>query len=484
MKTRPLLRAFDRQIGAALLLVMAIVAVGASYMLLRAFNGSNANLERDSQAYLVLREAKQALINYAIRPEGSFLGELPYPDITDTQDLVEAATPNYDGLQDRHCPDTSSSVRPAIAVLSRCFGRLPWKTLGMALPHTTENDPDGEMPWYAVSANLLDPCVANLLNPLFLNRTYWVVTHNCLTASLLPNPWLTVRDKYGNVLSNRVAFVLIMPGQRINTQVRPTTIAPGTALPRNFLDAVTVSPACKMPCVPGTYDNAGFSPGNDFIIGEDRTKVSGSDTNFSQPYVFNDKVIYVTIDELMEALEKRALQEAKRQLQLFYGTKTYYPYAANVGDSTGTCVNNNRRGFLPLAVGTCPAGDYLPAANFPTWFTNANWQNFIYYTPACAKVKPPLSCVGAGMLTVGGRGNIEALLIGTGRPIANANSQMPNMVTPPFAASLTRDQTGCCSAAIVDYLDSSINTDGNDVYDAQGIPATVLYNDQALVVAP
>lgn len=469
-----------RQRGAALLIMLTILAVSSAYLLLRAFNHANSNVQRNAEDYKVLSEAKEALINFALLPAGAGLGQLPYPDTLDTID--EGVNTNFDGLEDRHCPDTSSSIRPALNVASRCFGRLPWKTLNMALSAANQNDPGGIMPWYAVSANLLDACTVNLLNPLFLNRSYWFTTYNCLNATLLPHPWLTVRDYRGNIISNRVAFVLILPGQRINTQVRPQSLS----LPRNFLDAVTVSAGCTPLCVPGTYDNSAYSPGNDFIIGEDRANVAGTNSNYTQPYVFNDKVIYVTIDELMVAMEKRAMREARRKLIEFRTTFGYFPYAANFGNAAGDCVANNRRGLLPRAVGSCGSGEFL--STLPSWFTGANWQNFIYYSPACTRVKPPLACVGTGLITVGTQLNVEAVIIGTGRPIAPVTlaPQIPAMTTPPYAVSAGRNQTGFTLTATlaIDYLDSLENSNGDDIYDALGSVPSSIYNDQIMVVAP
>lgn len=464
-----------RQKGAALLLMMTTLAVGSAFLLLRALNSSNGSVQRNVEDYKVLSEAKEALINYALLPAGTGLGQLPYPDILDTID--EGTSTNFDGLEDRHCPDTSSSIRPALNVSSRCFGRLPWKSLNMAVDAANQNDPGGIMPWYAVSANLLDACTVNLLNPLFLNRSYWVTTYNCLTFDLLPHPWLTVRDYRGNIISNRVAFVLILPGQRINTQVRPQALS----LPRNFLDAVTISSGCTQRCVPGTYDNASYSPGNDFIVGEDRANVSGSNTNYVHPYVFNDKVIYVTIDELMVAMERRAMREAKAKLLDFHSTKHYFPYAANFGNLTGDCVANNQRGLLPRAVGTCDAGDFL--STLPTWFTGANWHHFIYYSSTCTKSVPGI-CVGA--ITAGAQQNIKTLIIGTGRPIAPVTraAQIPAMTTPPYAASAARVQTGFAGTSALDYLDSLENSNGDHVYDALGSAPNAIYNDQIMVVAP
>ncbi len=481
-----------QQSGVVIMVMMIVLVVSASYLLLRTMNSANPQIERDQGTYNALNEAKQALLDYATLPAGSTLGQLPWPDILDTID--ETTGTDYDGTQDVHCPDTSSSVRPNLGVASRCFGRLPWRTLNMLPPTTAQQDPNGEVPWYAVSANLLDPCFANKLNPAVLNWTYpTVATYNCTTPGQLPHPWLTVRDARGNILSNRVAFVLLMPMGKVGTQNRYLPLS----LPRNYLDSVTVLSGCSAPCVAGTYDNGAFSPGNDFIIGTDMAKISGNDPNYLQPYQFNDRVIYVTIDELMAQLQKRALAEARRRLLAFEsvahsGGQRYYPYAATLG-SSGACVSGNLKGFLPLSQGSCASTEYLGGSStptFPGWFGNASWGNFIYYHAGSSCVLGSNHCSGSGTgyLSVGTgatqRNNIRALLIGSGRPIANVVNQIPAMNTSSFAPSAGRAQTGCCSSNVVDYLDSVSNADGDDIYDAPGSVTSSTYNDQVVVVAP
>lgn len=469
------------QAGAALLLMMTLLAVGAAFMLLRALNSANPQIQRDQETYQTLAQAKEALINWAVIPTGGALGQLPYPDILDT---IDEPSPDYNGEQDVHCPDTSSSVRPALAVASRCFGRLPWKTLNLMPATLDQQDAFGEIPWYAVSANLLDTCLNSRLNPALLNATYpAVATYNCAVATQLPHPWLVVRDHLGNILSNRVAFVLIMPRQKIGTQNRYLPLS----LPRNYIDAVTVTGTCTTTCVAGTYDNGSFSPGNQFIAGLDIAKVDGNNTAYAHPYLFNDRLIYVTIDELMFAMEKRALQEARAKLLAFYGSKQYFPYTAAIGSLTGNCVDTNLQGFLPFQQGGCNAGDFLDLNDFPPWFGTANWKNFIFYAVGSACVPGTNKCEGSGtgFLKLGnGTQNTQAILIATGRPVANVAGQTPAMTTPPFAASLTRAQTGCCSTLAIDYLDSTANADGNEVFDALGLTRSTIYNDYISVVAP
>jgi hypothetical protein len=479
------------QRGAALLIILAITSLAVASLLLAAFNNGYSHIERENEAYLLLGQAKEALIGWATVPRGATLGQLPTPDA-----LIPGEIPalNYDGSQNTGCVFSTWVIGNALVntgTTLRCLGRLPWKTLGMAPPSPTQNDTAGSMLWYAVSGNLVDLCFQNSINPSALNAVY-PGGYSCGVAGQLPYPWLTVRDEKGNILSNRVAAVVIMPGSPSAAQNR--TSAP-LAGPAAYLDALTVSTGCTAPCVPGTYNNAALNPGNVFIKGKDARQVIATDPNYAQPYAFNDKLIYITIDELMATAEKRAALEARIRLKNFFTAKNYYPFAATLGDATGACVNFNRRGFLPLAIGTgatqCTnsATDFLggvvvPPNNttLPAWFTSSNWQNFIYYTVAPACVPGTVNCSGAGLLSAGTIVNIRTLLIATGRPIINLAGQTPAMTAPPFAAKGSAQIRP--SAVANDYLDSIENSNGNDIYDAIGTTTGNIYNDQMTIVSP
>jgi len=479
------------QRGAALLIILAIMSLAITAALLTAFNSGYGHVAREQEAYLQLGQAKEALIGWATVPRGATPGQLPTPDA-----LAPAEIPalNYDGNQNTGC--VFSTWVPGNALVNtgatlRCVGRFPWRTLSLVMPSPSQNDPEGFMLWYAVSGNLVDPCFQNSINPSALNAVY-PGGYVCGVAGQLPYPWLTVVDEKGNILSNRVAAVIIMPGSPSAAQNRTSAPLAGAAA---YLDTLTVSAGCTAPCVPGTYNNAGLNPGNIFIKGKDARQVTATDTNYTQPYTFNDKLIYVTIDELMAVAERRAVLEARIRLRNFFAAKNYYPFASTLGDSTGACVNLNRRGFLPLAIGsgatkcTNSATDFLGGVvtppndtTLPAWFTSGNWQSFIYYTVASACIPGTANCGGAGLLSAGLINNIRALLIATGRPVINLAGQIPAMTAPPF--TIKGSAQARPSALANDYLDSIENSNGNDIYDAIGTLTSNIYNDQMNIVAP
>ena len=353
-----------RQRGAALLVFFILVGIGMLALFTGSLNTNETQLERQRIAPQALAQAKEALLGYATSPSSS--GQRPGDLLRPDNFASTESPPNYDGQSDSGCLDASQpSGLPLIATgqNQRCLGRLPWRTLGMQIDGPSENDPTGIMPWYAVSANLVDPTCLATLNSSILNLAY--TGYSCAGTSL-PHPWLTVVDSKGNVLSNRVALVVIIPGPPIGSQSRPVSPLAG---PTAYLDTVTVLPSCTPPCVPGTYSNAAFSPGNQFIAGEDSSRVAATDPNYQQPYLFNDKLIYVTIDELIVAVEKRVGNEVKAAMAAFKSNYANYPWLAPFADPSMASSFRAQAGVAAGLQGLVPYNG--PGQSFDTEF---NWS--------------------------------------------------------------------------------------------------------------
>lgn len=284
--------AHSKQRGAALLIAIIILGLAATAYSLEAFKTASLQVQRDTNAAISLADAKAALLGYTFARVGAGErpGNMPAPDrlISPTESPPAGGPPNYDGQIDS-CIGAGAAMH--------CLGRLPWQTLGISIPVPSQNDSEGTMPWYAVSANLLDPACLTSLNPGILNIAY--TGYVCVGATL-PHSWLTVRDSSGNIISNRVAVVLMLPGPPLTGQSR---LSSPLGAASNYLDTVTVPVGCTAPCVSGTYSNADLD--DDFIIA---SSISGSTA------VTNDKLLFITIDELMQLLEKRVAQEVKRAI--------------------------------------------------------------------------------------------------------------------------------------------------------------------------
>lgn len=303
-----------RQKGAALIFMAFILGLGAAVYVLKTFNSDSLKAKRDEKSAITLAMAKEALLAYSISRTGAGdrPGNMPRPDY-----FASSESPaNYDGDADGGCLDATKLPNGLPLISSgenmRCLGRLPWRTLGMSVSNPTQNDGVGNMPWYAVSANLTNPACIKALNSSVLNMPY--TSYACGDATKLPYPWLTVKDSQGSVISNRVAAVLLMPNAVLSGQARPDAPLAGIT---NYLEA----------------GNSDFD--NEFTVA----------TNLNM----NDKLVYITIDELMAAVEKRVGEQVRSSLKTYQDANGYYPYAAHLGTSLNFVGESNlKSGFLPI----------------------------------------------------------------------------------------------------------------------------------------
>jgi hypothetical protein len=315
-----------RQHGIGLLLAFVVLIMAAGYVLSSMLSPANVRLAQERQATEILNSSREIVIANAIGASGipNQPGNLPYPDV-----LSNTAVPkNYSGVSDAGCFDQSKiDGLPLIqvGVELRCLGRLPWKSLGLTGTSFTENDTTGAAPWYSVSGNLIGTLCLAFLNPdvLSFSHTGYICPAQGIGApTSLPYPWLTVRDSRGIVLSDRVAVVIIVPGAAINGQVRPPS--PNLSGPTHYLDSATVTvtsvtAGCAVPPCTLTFNNADLD--NDFI------QADISET-------FNDRLIYITIDELMEKIETRAGQEIRASVERFRQQNGSFPWLAPFADPT------------------------------------------------------------------------------------------------------------------------------------------------------
>ena len=193
-----------KQSGLILLLLVGVLGLGATYMMLRAFNEAAAlNDARLSKNALILEEAKAALVMYVsgkVATE-SYPGKLPCPENT-----LKIGTAN-EGDAQNYCS------LPAV-------GRLPWKTLGYA---NAPLDLDGEQLWYAVSPGFNRASVGTTL------------TINSNTPA-----GLTVDDSPA-----RAVALIFSPGRVLAGQTRSavTNVSPPAAA--NYLDLENATPDIK-----------------------------------------------------------------------------------------------------------------------------------------------------------------------------------------------------------------------------------------------
>lgn len=347
---------------AVLLTLLAVLTVGAVAMFVTVAGSgrSERRLAESEMAADVLMRARAAIIGYSVAQMsgGTRPGQMLAPDT-----LQNA---NYDGLQDSGCFDAARvNGLPALSITSgasanlRCLGRLPWSSLGFDLPDVSQRDPAGLVPWYAASQNLVSPDCMQVLNSQTASRTVMSFV-GCGQATGPAWPWLKVCDVGSRIISDRVAFVLVMPGPPISTEGRTQARPASLGMPRDFLDAIPM-PAGWASLPIGSrcskLDNAGLT--DEYVIGS----ISAS---------FNDRLVYVTIDELMEAVERRVATEV-REASLAHRTATgglpwLAPLANPTDPETATlAVPGTISGLIPFVA---PKDVSLPSNHF---FTEMQW---------------------------------------------------------------------------------------------------------------
>lgn len=373
-----------RQRGAVLLMVLVLfVLVSCALVFKRPVRTQSARLEQDAVTARSLFEARRALIARAVTLSAAAgknvaPGLLPFPD--------RNRDGNYDGKGD--C--VTFGLNP-----SHLLGRLPWAGDAPPCPRTELGihtlDGAGEHLWYAVSRNLLVRGRAGPVNP------------DMGDPGRAAYPWIVLRNARGDVFSGlhnarplAVAAVILAPGFALWDQ-RRIGPAPG---PSEFLDGVRIGAvtfdnadadgcpdAGTGPCAPSPY-------GEEFIVFPNAPVGSG----------FNDRLTYITVAELMRAVEKRALGEAAIALSRYRTAFGAYPWLAEfhnprlVPSPAEPSFNSAllRAGQLPV---------HLPIEVFTTRI-GGSWR-FVDSTPTTAirhsgdvKLVPPLADVMSGSIQV------------------------------------------------------------------------------------
>lgn len=328
---------FKKQSGAAVMLFVFIIGLAVTTYILKNFNITQRKLDRQVHVMQELNSAKQTLLAWAVSKTENpattanpvnldILGQLPYPD--------RISDGNYDGFSD--CPNSLSpfNVPGSYQLL---IGKLPvygqknpcvGQQVGLALDN---NDDLENRFWYAVSRNVVhhyEHLSTNALsNPVINPGIVYNPAH----------PWLRVVDENGNLLSDRVAAVIIAPGDNVGNQSRN-----GAAAADQFLDSFQRNGVI--------YANHDYDTADeDFVKGRHLANMDALDTSFAQPYLFNDLLVYITIDELISALNKRVAAESKWLLNAYNTKVGHFPNAADLSVAT---INNSG----PYSAGAHGAG--------------------------------------------------------------------------------------------------------------------------------
>lgn len=396
---RRLVAPAHQQRGVVLLVILLVTMTFGGYFGVRALNAAAARTSLDEiESQRILSNARQALLAWSVTTDNSLAsatvsanfgirafrpGNLPYPDLATAQ---TSTTPS-DGLRDLGCANATWAgagvLRPVTASLTnaqktniRCFGRLPVATLGLEAVAGSSADVSGRWPWYIVSANLVNinqDCPTRL-DGTITSTALATGTNSCgnINTPTAPFRWITVLDQYGAVISSRVAAVIILPGPitvRQPGNIRQTRSA--AALPTAFLDTVD-----NAACTGGRCDNGRLNSTPLTFIQCVNPPTTVGDARFNANYACNDRITYITIEELFSYAAKRIEREFVVCLAEYAkNNSNKYPWAALAGSPSSVTVGQTSGSF--------PSND---ASATPTCSNQGiywgGWQRAATYTVA------------------------------------------------------------------------------------------------------
>ncbi len=283
------------QAGSVLLIFVLLLIIGSSYFLVIKLNTSLAKTRQDEQTRIALSAARNALIGYAIT----------FPD-RDTSGVVDG--PGY-----LPCPDLdndgSASANCSLGG-GTTIGRLPNKTLRLE----ELRDASGQRLWYALSAN-------------FRFGSYKTIPLNSESP--------TSAELSVNGVGDIVA-VIISPGSPVDGQDRdPSETAIANEI-THYLEG----------------DNNDRDISYITTLGDSIRQDGEYDANDN--HTFNDRLVFITRQELMQAVEKRVLGEVKQTLLNYQtGNNNAFPWLspfANPESSNYLWTASTREGHLPLSI--------------------------------------------------------------------------------------------------------------------------------------
>jgi hypothetical protein len=414
------------QYGAALILIMFMLGMGVVAFMLKSVNSGSFEFQQQEKTTLALNEAKEALIAWSAS-HPNWPGILPFPDRKET-----SSPPNYDGKSD--CVTSGLNFSHLIGMLpvgseSPCVAPqtgLSLQSYGVVKTcanSATSCDETGTRLWYAVSMNLI--------RTSSLSGTTPIINPGIIDNPLIV-PWMRVLDRNGNLISDRVAAVIIAPGAPLANQDRS-----GLPDAADYLDSLQIGAT--------VYSNSDYDTADeDFIMAPDSTRHSAVDVTYQSPYYFNDRLVYITIDELIAAVEKRVATEVESALKHYKNTYATFPYAAPLGSSKNySCVNNQSTGLLPIdsAKGTsCSCTSNLSCnCNFSEIQRvvidpidpSQNWETA---TGSCSIDNGNCSCTGSGACSLC---NGMGCLMGLGIKTVTCNGSSGNCSSPDIPGIFT-----------------------------------------------
>ena len=304
--------------GAALIFIILIMALITAGYLVANLKTSDIKALNQNKTMLALQEAKATLIGYSLISK-TMPGSLPCPDTT-TNDGVKG-----------------------VCSSSQYIGRFPWKTLG----YGDVRDGNAECLWYALSPAFRDTIPTASRNSV-----------NAINSSTAGT--ITIQGANGNVIASGVVAVIFSPGSTLSGQNRSggTQLCSGTgiAAAADYLDSLN-----------------GVNNASGNRIGNDLTFISAQEGSN-----FNDRLIYVTQEDLYKPLRKRIVREIMGKVEIpaglykYFQTSSTYPYPSSTAAGIQDPILIN--GYIPY---TDAAMQY---ALLGTWLINNGWFDLTTYS--------------------------------------------------------------------------------------------------------
>lgn len=277
----------SRQRGAALLIILAIIGLGAAFLLVAALNKANKQIDQDKNSAAALAQAKEALIGYAATYGNTHPSEvngyLLLPDLGSSRN-----TSAGEGVSAGNFAGNAANLS--------VVGRLPWKTLGLA----PLRDGNGECLWYAISGAFQDAQKTVPLNWDTLGQ-FDTFTSNGTPAGTLS----TVGTNY----HQRPAAVIFAPGSLATGQSRTlsgadtVTECGGNYNARNYLDTFTASPLINS--IVNYFANLNNATGT-FLFASPKNLVIGPVTPAGGTMLVNDHALAITPDDIFRTIKRRS----------------------------------------------------------------------------------------------------------------------------------------------------------------------------------
>lgn len=321
--------------GVVLILIVIGLVIGIGSILTLGMLSANSKLSRDQITQKSLKLAKDGLLAYAvswpnIRTDTDPNGQRRGPGLLPCPDQNNSGAANQGG-----CGNESGS---SIAGQASRLGRLPFRTLG--LPDL--RDGSGERLWYAVSSKYKTSDPNYDLNP---DSGLGTITVRASDGSVLhdgTNTSLYLAQTGG------VAAVVLAPGEPIMRWndaggVSSSMQDRGCGATGCTSQGICNSPEESVPrCIAANYlekawglgsneDNADFVDRNDDRSGNGNGFINGPIMRMDGSVAVNDQLVYITYDEIMQAVMHRVALEVANCLDLYAAANGgRYPYPAPV----------------------------------------------------------------------------------------------------------------------------------------------------------